>query len=53
MPIQFERSVLESSNQLRVNIPQEIAKALTIKKGTVLLISLTDHGIIMKKAKTQ
>jgi bifunctional DNA-binding transcriptional regulator/antitoxin component of YhaV-PrlF toxin-antitoxin module len=51
MPVQFERKVLQNSNQLRVNIPVEIADALSIKKGSVLLISLTDHEIIMRKQK--
>jgi len=51
MPVQFDRKVLQNSNQLRVNIPQEIANALKIRKGDVLHISLTDHEIVMRKSK--
>jgi antitoxin component of MazEF toxin-antitoxin module len=51
MPIRFERKVFTSGGSLRVNIPVEITKALEIVDGDTLLISLTDHQILMEKAK--
>jgi antitoxin component of MazEF toxin-antitoxin module len=51
MPILFERKVFTSGGSLRVNIPVEITKALEISDGDTLLISLTDHQILMEKAK--
>ena len=49
MPIVFERKVFMSGRSLRVNIPEEVAKALQISEGDVMLISLTDHQILMEK----
>ena len=49
MPIQFERKVFTSGGSLRVNIPVEISKSLEISDGDTLLISLTDHQILMEK----
>ncbi len=51
MPIVFERKIFATGGSLRVNIPVEIAKALEISDGDTLLISLTDHQILMEKAK--
>ena len=51
MPIVFERKVFTSGGSLRVNIPVEITKALDIAEGDTLLVSLTDHQILMEKAK--
>lgn len=49
MPIQFKRNVFATGGSLRVNLPSEIVDALGIKKGDTLLISLTDHQILMEK----
>jgi antitoxin component of MazEF toxin-antitoxin module len=51
MPIQFKRSIFATGGSLRVNIPIEIAEALTLKAGDTVLISLTDSQIVMQKAK--
>ncbi len=51
MPIQFERRVFTSGGSLRVNIPVEITKALSIVDGDTLLITLDDSHIIMEKKK--
>ena len=51
MPIMFERKVFLSGRSLRVNIPEEIAKALQISEGAMLLITTNDHQIVMEKAK--
>lgn len=51
MPIMFERKVFLSGRSLRVNIPEEIAKALQISEGDMLLITTNDHQIVIEKAK--
>ncbi len=50
MPIVFERKVFVSGRSLRVNIPEEIAKALEIAEGDVLIVTTNDHQIVMEKA---
>ena len=48
MPIQFKRNVFATGGSLRINLPSEIVEALEIKRGDTLLISLTDHQILME-----
>jgi AbrB family looped-hinge helix DNA binding protein len=50
MPVVFERRIFLSGRSLRVNIPEEIAKALNLKAGDLVSISLTDSRMIVEKA---
>lgn len=51
MPIVFERKIFLSSRSLRVNVPEEIAKALNLKAGDTVAISLTDSQMVVEKAR--
>jgi antitoxin component of MazEF toxin-antitoxin module len=51
MPVQFERVVFLAGGSLRVNIPTPIAKALDVKRGDKVLISITDHQMTLEKTK--
>jgi hypothetical protein len=51
MPIVFERSVFKTGSSLRINIPLEVCKALSINEGDTLAISVNDHQAIMEKVR--
>jgi len=51
MPIVFERTLFPAGGSLRVNIPGPILKALDLKAGDKVTISLNDHQMILEKAK--
>lgn len=40
-----------TGNSLRVNIPEPVAKALELKAGDKVAISLNDHQMILEKVK--
>ena len=48
-PITFERKVFSSGRSLRVNIPEEIAKALTLKAGDTVGIRLQRRHMTLIK----
>lgn len=52
MPVEFEVSLVQVGNSLRVTIPKEVVRALTLKKGSKLGLSLTDHEIRLRKIET-
>jgi antitoxin component of MazEF toxin-antitoxin module len=49
--ITLERTVFVTGNSLRVNIHEPVAKALELKAGDKVLISLNDHQMLLEKAK--
>ncbi len=49
MPIEFEVKVVEVGNSLRVAIPKEILRAVGVEKGDTLLMTTTDHQILIRK----
>ena len=51
MPIVFERKVFATAGSLRINIPLEVCKALSISEGDTLAISVNDHQAIMEKVR--
>jgi hypothetical protein len=51
MPITFERVLFPAGGSLRVNIPGPILKALDLKAGDLVSISLNDHQMVLEKAK--
>jgi len=51
MPVVFERKIFFSSRSLRVNIPEEIAKALALKAGDTVAISLNDSQMVLEKPR--
>ena len=40
-----------TGNSLRVNIPEPVAKALELKAGDKVTISLNDHQMTLEKAR--
>jgi antitoxin component of MazEF toxin-antitoxin module len=51
MPITLERTIFVTGNSLRVNIPEPVAKALELKAGDKVTISLNDHQMTLEKAR--
>ena len=51
MPVQFERKVFTAGGSLRVNLPTPFTKALNIKEGDVVTITLTDSQMVLEKTK--
>jgi antitoxin component of MazEF toxin-antitoxin module len=49
MPIKFEISVVQVGRSLKVTIPVEIVKHLSLKKGDTVLMSVDDGCIIIEK----
>jgi putative addiction module antidote len=49
MPIEFEVKVIEVGNSLRIAIPKEILRAVGVEKGDTLLMTTTDHEILIRK----
>ncbi len=49
MPVEFEMSVVQVGNSLRVTIPKELARAVGLKKGMKVGLSLTDSEIRLRK----
>ena len=51
MPVQFERKVFTAGGSLRVNLPSPFTKALNIKEGDLLLITLNDSQMVLEKVR--
>jgi antitoxin component of MazEF toxin-antitoxin module len=51
VPVTFERSVFATGGSLRVNIPEPFARALDLKAGDKVVMSLNDHQMTLEKAK--
>ena len=51
MPIVFEGKVFPAGNSLRVTIPAPIKRALELKAGDTVRISLNDSQMVLEKAK--
>ncbi len=49
MPIEFEVRVNRVHGSLRITMPKEVAKALSIKEGDVVLVGLTDSTMSVRK----
>lgn len=50
MPVEFEVSLVQVGNSLRVTIPKEVVRALGLKKGQKLGLVLTDSEIRLRAA---
>ena len=51
MPVIFEISVVKVGNSLRMTIPKQIAKAMNLEKGDILLVGMTDGDMVVRKKK--
>jgi AbrB family looped-hinge helix DNA binding protein len=49
MPIEFEVKINRVHGSLRMTIPKEVAKALSIKEGDIVLVGLTDSTMSVRK----
>ncbi len=49
MPVEFEVSLVQVGNSLRMTVPKEVAKALGMKKGDKLAIQVMDHHMQVRK----
>jgi antitoxin component of MazEF toxin-antitoxin module len=50
MPVQFERKIFTAGGSLRVNLPSPFTKALNIKEGDAVVITLNDSQMVLEKA---
>ena len=51
MPVQFERKIFTAGGSLRVNLPSPFTRALNIKEGDLVIITLSDSQMVIEKAK--
>ena len=51
MPVKFEVSVMQVGASLRITIPKEIGKHLSLEKGNMVELWVDNHRIIMEKKK--
>jgi len=49
MPIEFEIKVVAVAGSLRMTIPKEIAKALEIRAGDTVIVTVDDHRMLVEK----
>ena len=49
MPIEFEISVVKVGNSLRMTIPKQIAKSMKIDKGSIVLVTMNDGEMVVRK----
>ncbi len=49
MPIKFEVIINRVHGSLRMTIPKEVAKALSIIEGDIVLVGLTDSTMTVRK----
>ncbi len=49
MPIEFEVKINRVHGSLRMTIPKEVAKALSIKEGDLVLVGITDSAMIVRR----
>jgi antitoxin component of MazEF toxin-antitoxin module len=49
MPIEFEIKINRVHGSLRMTIPKEVAKALSVKEGDVVLVGITDSTMSVRK----
>ena len=53
VPIEFEVKVNRVHGSLRMTIPKEIAKAMTIREGDVVLVGVNDSNMTVRKRSKQ
>lgn len=51
MPIEFEIKVVSVGGSLRMTIPKEVAKALSIKTGDTVLVSMNDSAMTVRRKR--
>ncbi len=49
MPVEFEISVVQVGNSLRMTVPKPIARAMNLAKGDTVLVSMTNGDMIVRK----
>lgn len=49
MPVEFELSVMQVGNSLRITIPKEVAKHLKIRKADKVRLWVNDNRMIVEK----
>ena len=49
MPVEFEVKINRVHGSLRMTVPKEVAKALTIKEGDIVVVSVTDSSMLVRR----
>jgi len=49
LPVEFEVKINRVHGSLRMTVPKEVAKALTIKEGDIVVVSVTDSSMLVRR----
>jgi AbrB family looped-hinge helix DNA binding protein len=49
MPVQFKMKLSKVGNSLRLTIPKPVVDSLGLKEGNILVLSVSDHEITVRK----
>ena len=49
LPVEFEVKINKVHGSLRMTVPKEVAKALSIKQGDIVLVSVTNSSMLVRK----
>jgi AbrB family looped-hinge helix DNA binding protein len=49
LPVEFEVKINRVHGSLRMTVPKEVAKALSIKEGDVVLVSVTNSSMLVRR----
>jgi len=53
MPVEFKIKVVKVGNSLRMTIPKEIAEAMKLRVADVVVVTLDDKRMIVRKITEQ
>ncbi|MGP8069372.1 MAG: AbrB/MazE/SpoVT family DNA-binding domain-containing protein [Candidatus Bathyarchaeia archaeon] len=53
MPVQFKMKLAKVGNSLRVTIPKPVVEGLGLKGGDMLMLSVTDGEIRVRKVRRE
>lgn len=51
MPVEFEISVVAVAGSLRMTIPKQIAAGLSISAGDIVIVTMDDHAMIVRRKR--
>jgi hypothetical protein len=49
LPVEFEVKINKVHGSLRMTVPKEVAKALSVKQGDIVLVSVTNSSMLVRR----
>jgi len=49
LPVEFEVKINKVHGSLRMTVPKEVAKALSFREGDIVLVSVTNSSMLVRK----